>query len=42
MIKVIYLLVLNIILIGSIIGGKVLDWIKKVKFLENFRFKFIK
>lgn len=42
MIKVIYLSVSNIIPTGSTIGGKVLDWTKKVKLSENLRPKFTK
>lgn len=42
MIKVIYLSVSNIIPTGSTIGGKVLDWTKKVKLLENLKPKFTK
>lgn len=42
MIKVIYLSVSNIIPTGSTIGGKVLNWTKKVKLLENLRPKFTK
>ena len=42
MIKVIYLSVSNIIPTVSTIRGKVLDWTKKVKLLENLRPKFAK
>lgn len=42
MIKVIYLSVSNIIPTGSTIRGRVLDWTKKVKLLENLRPKFAK